>query len=290
MLPPDAFDARLWESLPDADLAAVRVPTMLRPAERRLYLWLARDWASGAGAMVDLGCFAGGSTALLAEGQRQAGRAVPVHGYDTFTVSDRFKDQFLYPAGVPAFDGEDMLPVARALLAPWADTVRLHPGRIEATGWDGGPIEILAMDASKTAATADAMAAAFLPALVPGRGIVIQQDYLHWKQPWIGAQMALFGDCFAPVAYAPKDTVVFRCLRVPGPDEIAAAATAHLDDTAMIAALRLARDRLAPLGIVRGIRRLIEAVRANPGVRAAWSMKHAPNPAPTPAPDRRNAP
>ncbi len=195
MLAPSCFADQPWAALTDADLAGVGVPTVLSPDERRLYFWLARDWACGAGALVDLGCFVGGSTALLAEGQRRAGRAAPVHGHDAFTVSERFKAQFLYPAGVPAFAGADMLPVARQLLHPWAGTVRLHPGRIEDQVRDGVPIEIRAMDASNTAGTADAMAAAFLPALVPGRGIVIQQDFLHWRQPWVAAQMALLGDC-----------------------------------------------------------------------------------------------
>lgn len=195
MLAPSCFADQTLAALTDADLAGVGVPTVLSPDERRLYFWLARDWACGAGALVDLGCFVGGSTALLAEGQRRAGRAAPVHGHDAFTVSERFKAQFLYPAGVPAFAGADMLPVARQLLHPWAGTVRLHPGRIEDQVRDGVPIEIRAMDASNTAGTADAMAAAFLPALVPGRGIVIQQDFLHWRQPWVAAQMALLGDC-----------------------------------------------------------------------------------------------
>jgi hypothetical protein len=132
--------------------------------------------------------------------------------------------------------------------------------------WDSGPIEILAMDASKTAKTADAMAATILPALVPGRGIVIEQDYLRWKQPWIAAQMAVLGDAFEPVAHVPNDRVVFRCLRVPTPDEIAGAATADLSDTAMIEALRHARDRLAPLvtcGGCGGLSRLSAPIRAS---------------------------
>lgn len=276
MTDPSAFAARPWRTLPEAALAGVAgVPTMLNGEERRLYLWLARDWATGDGAIVDLGCFAGGSAATLAEGQRQAGRALPVHAYDAFRISDPLKARFLYPAGIAPFAGEDMLPVARALLAPWA-TVSLHPGRIETQAWRGGPIEILAMDASKTAATMDAMAAAFLPEMVPGRGVVIQQDFLHWRQPWIAVQMVLLDACFEPVAHAPRDTVVFRCLRAPSAEEVEAAACARLGPEAMIGALRAMRDRLRPFGLGRQMRALIDAVRANPGVRNAAAMKPPP--------------
>jgi hypothetical protein len=272
MTDPAPFAARPWRALPDAALAAATVPTMLNAEERRLYLWLARDWARGEGAIVDLGCFAGGSAAILAEGQRQAGRALPVHAYDAFRISEPLKARFLYPVGIAPFEGEDMLPVAQALLAPWGTAV-LHPGRIETQVWDGGPIEILAMDASKTAATMDAMAAAFLPAMVPGRGVVIQQDFLHWRQPWIAVQMFLLDACFEPVAHAPRDTVVFRCLRAPSAEEVKAATCARLDAEAMIGALRAMRDRLRPFGLGKQMRGLIDAVRANPGVRNAAAMK-----------------
>ena len=44
---------------------AVGIPTMLSKDERRLLYGLAREHASGEGAIVDAGCFLGGSTAAL---------------------------------------------------------------------------------------------------------------------------------------------------------------------------------------------------------------------------------
>lgn len=266
-----------WRAVTESDFgAAARVPTMLGPEERQLYLWLAEHWATGAGGLVDLGCFLGGSTALLAEGQRRAGRAAPVHGYDAFHISDWLKEKYLAPAGIAPFEGEWMLPLVEELLAPWSETVRLHPGRLEEQEWDGGPIEILVMDASKTTFSMDRMAKSFLPSLIPGRSLVVQQDYLHWKQPWIAVQMERMADWFAPVAHCPGDTVVFLCTR---PIDRAALERGHcgsLTDAEMLEMLARARRRLARFGVEARMRRLERALVLNPGARNAPSMKVRP--------------
>lgn len=274
---PSVFQAAPWRALSEANLgAAAQVPTMLSLEERLLYLWLGESWATGAGALVDLGCFAGGSTALLAEGQRQAGRAAPVHGYDAFRISDWLKEKYLYPAGVPPFDGDWMLPAVETLLAPWSDTVRLHPCRLEDQGWPGDPIEVLVMDASKTTFSMDRMSKAFYPALIPGRSVVVQQDYLHWKQPWIAVQMERMSDWFTPVAHCPRDTVVFLCTK-----RIDRAATdrghcGSLSDAEMTELLDRARRRMAPFGIGGRVRRLANALALNPEARNAPAMKVQP--------------
>src|ERR671930_1808243 len=68
---------------------AVGIPTMLSKAERRLLYSLARDCASGDGAIVDAGCFLGGSTAALLAGVRdrpEPWTGPPVKSYDLFRV------------------------------------------------------------------------------------------------------------------------------------------------------------------------------------------------------------
>lgn len=66
---------------------------MLCREEQRLYHWIIAYCATGAGAVVELGCFSGGSTARLAGGT-----------------------------------GGDILPLASKLLQPWFDHIELHPG------------------------------------------------------------------------------------------------------------------------------------------------------------------
>lgn len=271
------FEHAPWMTLDDATLEAPRaVPTMLQPAERRLYLWLARDWAQGAGAIVDLGCFVGGSTALLAEGVRQAGRDGLIHAYDAFQISEELKERYLYAHGVDSFEGEDMLPIARELLEPWGDMVALHPGRIETQEWTGGPIEILALDASKTAETMDQMAAIFFPHLIPGRSVIVQQDFLHWKQPWVAVQMARMPDHFRPLARAPRDSVAFLCTAEVDATALEAGRCAGLSDAEMRADLTALRKRMRGLGVGKLLRELDEAVALNPGRRGAAGMTVRP--------------
>ena len=270
-LSPSVFDEKPWMALPDAALEPTRqVPTMLRPAERRLYLWLAESWADGAGEIVDLGCFAGGSTALLAEGMRRSGRGGRrVHGFDAFRISEPLKRKYLYKAGVPPFEGDDMLAVSRALLAPWDDLVRLHPGRIEQQGWDGAPIEILTLDASKSVTTMDAMAEIFFPHLIPGRSVIVQQDFLHWKQPWVAVQMERMAAWFQPLALAPSDSVAFLCTAPVDDAALAAGRCRGLGDQDYQSALKALRRRMRGLGVGKGLKLVQEAVTLNPGKRGA---------------------
>ncbi|MBN2906788.1 MAG: hypothetical protein JXJ18_08775 [Rhodobacteraceae bacterium] len=265
------FGSAPWSALPLSDTGgAARVPTMLTQAEQQLYFWLARDWARGAGAIVDLGCFAGGSTARLAEGRRQAGHAAPLHAFDRFTATPRVKKRVLYPAGIPPFEGNDILPLAQHLLAPWQGQIRLHPGEIEDSLWPGAPIEILAIDAAKSTAVLDAIAEMFFPSLIPGASVVIQQDYFHWRQPWIAVQMERMADCFAPLAICPDATAVFMCIRTPDAAALARGACDRLSDADLAAGLAAARQRMAGFGQEARFDRMLAALAANPGERVSW--------------------
>lgn len=270
----EACAARPWMRLLDRALGPSRdVPTMLSVEEQKLYYWLAAFWAEGAGAIVDLGCFAGGSTARLAEGRRAAGHGGAVHAFDRFTADETAKRGILYPQGVPAFEGPDILPLARRLLAPWEGLVSLHRGEIDAADWAEGPIEVLVMDASKTAATGDAMAGIFFPHLIAGRSLIVQQDYLHWSQPWVPAQMEALAKCVRPVAHAPRDTVVFLVEQVPDDGALSAARIAGLEDTALDAHLAAAEARLGRFGLAPRLAETRAALAANPGERRAFAFR-----------------
>ena len=258
---------QLWLRVLDP---AQPVPTMLQDEEQRLYYWLTGLWSQDAGAVVDLGCFAGGSTARLAAGHRAAGLSGQIHGYDRFTADERTKTKQLYPNGIAPFDGHDILPLARRLLSPWQDRLTLHPGDIEDQVWDGGPIEILVMDAAKSAETADAIAASFFPALIPGRSVIVQQDFFHWRLPWLPVQMAALGACFTPLASCAGTSMLYRCDRVPDPAALKAAQVADLSDAEMIARLEAAKPGLIGYQPGAKLDRMQAVVAANPGERVAW--------------------
>lgn len=128
---PQPFADQPWRDVANSVLKqADKVPTMLHRQEQKLYYWLTRNQIGGAGAVVDLGAFAGGSTARLAQGLEDAGSPAMLHAYDRFTVDPVTKQKYLYANGIAPFDGNDLLPLARRLLAPWAHRLTLHPGEI----------------------------------------------------------------------------------------------------------------------------------------------------------------
>jgi len=270
---PALFATRPWrEVTPEALGAAEAVPTMLSPEECRFYFWLTSVWASGDGATVDLGSFVGGSTARLAAGHAAAGHEASIHAYDRFTADETAKARHLYPTGIPAFPEPGTLLLAHRLLTPWKPNVCLHEGDILDQQWPGDPIEVLVVDAAKTAMLADHIAASFYPALIPGRSILVHQDFLHRIQPWLPVQMQLLAGCFTPLARVARDCMVFLCTASPTPEAIAAAHTADLSDAEMARLIRAAARRYAPLVGRYAFARMVRKLTANPGARSTWKM------------------
>lgn len=270
------FKDKPWRNVQLKEVAGVdAVPTMLAKQEQQLYVWLTSEWMQGRGEVVDIGCFVGGSTARLAAGHERGGHRGKVHAYDRFTAAPGVKRRQLYQKGIAKFYGPDIFPLAQRLLAPWSERIEFHQGNIEDLGWTGGPIEILTLDASKKTELTDQMTADFFPSLIPGHSVIIQQDFLHWSQPWIAAQMVSLSDHFQPVGFAPDDTVIFLCLKEITPEALKAARTTDLSDNDLLEAIARTRDMLAPFGATHRLDRMEQGVRDNPGVRVAWQMKRA---------------
>jgi hypothetical protein len=274
---PSLFDRRPWQRVTDQDLApAAAVPTMLSKRERKLYLWLAENWCEGAGAIVDLGCFAGGSTAYLAEGVRRSGRRQKIHAYDRMRADEKVKAQVLYPGGVPPFTGDNLEPVTRANLAPWADLVALHPGQIEDKTWDAGPIELLIVDAAKTAGVLDRIADTFYRNLIPGASLVVHQDVLHWKVPWIAYQMHSLAPWLRPVGHCAPDTIIFACTGPVNDRALAAGRLAGRSDADLHSALDSAFEDWGRWPIEGKLRMLKRALARNPMARRAKDFRRKP--------------
>ena len=277
-----------WRGVDEASLRpAEAVPTMLRPQEQQLYYWLTRHQIGGPGAIVDLGVFVGGSTARLAQGVADAARdgtakAWPIHAFDRFTADDQAKRRNLYPHGIAEFEGADILPLATALLSPWAGNIRLHRGEIQDAAWDvaNGQIALLMLDACKRPAWTDRMAEIFYPHLIAGQSVINHQDFLHWKQPWLVAHMAAMADFFTPLAFVPGTSMLYRCIRVPTPADLAARRVADLDDGQLIAAIRDTKRRFRGWGIGGRLDQMIEGIKLNPCERRQWEMKPPRRPRP----------
>ncbi|MFL6248235.1 MAG: class I SAM-dependent methyltransferase [Thermoanaerobaculia bacterium] len=201
-----------WRQQP-LPTACSKVPTMLIPEELRLLNYLAQDVYTGAGAIVDAGSFLGGSTVALAEGLRRNRRwkrsmiGTPIHSYDRFEVEDWTRGVY-FPETVPA--GTSFSEQFDQNIAPYSELVEVHAGDIREQQWSGGPIEILFVDVAKHWTVCDWVTWQFFPHLIPGKSLVVQQDYLyhHWVG-WLHVTMELYADYFEYVCDTEVNSAVF---------------------------------------------------------------------------------
>jgi hypothetical protein len=175
---------------------AVGIPTMLSKAERRLLYSLARDYAGGDAAIVDAGCFLGGSTAALLAGVRdreEPWSGPPVESYDLFRVEAFTIPKFFgneRSVGV----GDSFRPRFDAHVGRFDVPHVVHEGDITMIGWSGGPIDVLFLDVLKSWEINDAVLRDFFPSLVPGRSVIVHQDYGWGDAPWIPITVELLCD------------------------------------------------------------------------------------------------
>jgi hypothetical protein len=202
--------ARPWREL-EAPQEVRDVPTMLAPQEQALLYSLARDYASGAGAIVDAGCFLGGSSAALLAGLRDRAErwtGWPVVSYDLFLVEDYTLDSF--------FADRDDVTVGDSFRRLYDENVacygvphEVHEGDIVAEGWAGGAIEVLFLDVLKSWGINDAVHRAFFPSLIPGRSVLVHQDYAYGMVPWLHITVELMRPSLRLVDEVPYASQVF---------------------------------------------------------------------------------
>lgn len=189
---------------------ATGVPTMLSKLERRLLYSLARDYA-GEGAIVDAGSFLGGSTAALLAGVRDRSEpwdGPPVASYDLFQVDEYMVPKF-FAEDREVQLGDSFRPRFDAHVARFDAPHVVHEGDITKLGWSGGPIDVLFLDILKSWEINDAVLRDFFPSLVPGRSVVVHQDYGWGDTPWIPVTVELMRDSLVLLDWMEWGTHVF---------------------------------------------------------------------------------
>jgi SAM-dependent methyltransferase len=211
-----------WREHP-LPLASANVPTMLVPDELRLLNYLTGEFFVGAGAIVDAGSFLGGSTVALADGLRRnlRRRSLPetkvIHSYDRFQVEQYTLGTF-FPETTEI--GTSFEAQFRRNIAPFEALVRVNPGDVLSHEWTGGPIEILFIDIAKNWRVCDWVTYQFFRHLIPGRSIVVQQDYLyHHFVGWLHVTMEHYAEYFEYLCDTEVNSVAFRYVKKI-PDEV----------------------------------------------------------------------
>jgi hypothetical protein len=246
------LQAQPWRSVEVPDAVAA-VPTMLSYRERQLLHWLARDHVSGAGRIVDGGSFLGGSTVALASGL--AARAdgpwdAAIASYDLFRVEEYALADFAAALPDPNV-GASFRPAFDANIAPWAHLVEVREGDACAIGWSGEPIEVMFLDMVKTWLLNDLVLAQFLPCLIPGRSVIVQQDYLWGYGHWIHLTMELLDGCVEQLDSMANGSVAYLLTAPVPPDLIGARLAESLTPDRQRELMNRAVDRW--LGDERGL-------------------------------------
>jgi hypothetical protein len=166
-------------------IPGAQIPAMITPDESRFYEESARASVGKSGAIVDLGCWLGGTSVALARGipttngERQNEKVL---GFDLF------RWEKWMPADVPYClyqSGDSFLPEARRLTRDHGgDKVELIQADLTSHNWTGGPVKILLVDAMKSEALARQIAQSFYPSLSLG-ALLIHQDFKHFHTTWI---------------------------------------------------------------------------------------------------------
>lgn len=159
-----------------------RMRAMLSHEEKQYLTWLTAEKFEGWGAIVDLGPWLGSSSAALAEGLKRKGRDESVMSFDLF----RWDRTSMEPSAQENLrDGADFLPVFMREIGPYAPWIQPQKCDLLHYCWDGGPIEILFVDAAKSWELLNSILIGFGDALVPGQSRVVLQDFRFYGTHWL---------------------------------------------------------------------------------------------------------
>jgi methyltransferase family protein len=212
--------------VPDAHAGSYALG-MLGLEERKLLYQLACDWYSGAGAIVDLGTFCGASSCCLAAGLRDNPRArgQRVHTYDCFIASEPYLVDFIRTQfGEPIELGQSFVAIFRRATAEFADYIQVHEGNLLEQSWQPKvPIEILFVDVAKTLALSGKVLTEFFSHLIPGKSIVIQQDFYHPTAFYLPVIMDFLRGHFTIIEPCRDWSVAFRLEKPISPETLRAA-------------------------------------------------------------------
>lgn len=204
----------------------------------------AREQYTGAGEIVDLGCWLGATTVSFARGLRRnhaltrETRRKRIHSYDLFQWHPTMDREV---AGTPLEgkfrEGDSFLPEFESRTAEWAEYFSVNAGDLKAAPWAGGPIELLFVDAMKWPDTAAFILQSFYPRLIPGVSLVAHQDFGDFFTGWIHLIQYRLRACFEVVQEVKKSsTVVFKLIAPIPPDLLTQDCFPQHTDLAEIAA------------------------------------------------------
>lgn len=197
---------------------------MLMDDELRLLDYLGDRYWTGEGIVVDAGCFLGGSTLALASGlrsnleRRRRPEAPLIHSYDLFRIEDWTRGIYL-PESRRA--GESLRAAFDRNIDAYSALVQVHEGDITESEPPDQPIELLFIDLAKHWTVCDWITEHLFPRLIPGRSVVVQQDYLWGASTgWLQVTMEYYSEEFEILCDTDFNSVAFRLRRAFAPGRL----------------------------------------------------------------------
>jgi Methyltransferase domain len=166
---------------------------------------------SGAGEIIDLGCWLGSTTIPLAKGllRNQDPRTLKkkIHAFDQFRW-EKWMDDFVVGTEIQGryHPGDSFLEEFQERSRPWAERITIYSGNLCNIGWIGRKVEFLLIDAMKSWELANAIISRFFHCLIPHRSYVLHQDFAHCHTPWIHLINYRFRPFFELHHVVPKST------------------------------------------------------------------------------------
>ena len=173
----------------------LKTPGMVCDQEKSFLYGLAKNYYLGNGYIVDAGIFLGASTYCFGKGlldsklwqEKFKGIDTPIKSFELGVVNPGMY-RFFERHGIDENKVEDgkFVPILRENIQPVIQNVDLTVGDICSQTWDSNKaIEILFLDVIKSEQINEHMLTKFLPSLIPGDGVLIQQDYFIDLLPYL---------------------------------------------------------------------------------------------------------
>src|SRR5262245_53964878 len=160
---------------------------MLGGEELQFLYFVAREYYSGSGEIVDAGAFLGASARALGAGLRDNRRVDDkrrrIVSYDLFQFDDVHR---VYVPDARLQPGDDTRPLFEAFVGDVREQIVTVRGDISRQSWPSErQIEILFVDFTQCWEHHESLVRNFYRAMVPGRSLLIHQDYVHTLCYWL---------------------------------------------------------------------------------------------------------
>ena len=217
----NAAFAPLVDSIPPSCLDT---PSMMSLPEKQFLFGLASRHYSGSGIIVDAGIFLGGSTRCFGEGVRSNPQREditrnwprPIVSYDKAIVNPNMPRFFRkHGLTLSATPGESFESELRRNIEPVKALVDLRIGDFMDAAELDCPVEILFLDILKAPGLCLRAFRLFYSKLIPGRSVVVHQDYFFEELPWIKTHQEALAAYFDFVGEIGSSAVFLCTKKVP---------------------------------------------------------------------------